>query len=391
MQVKSPPGKSGKGKNEKINTENQYRDLTNACSAIYFILMKITRKEQHLIARLFLQEELDFLRPGEALPGIRTLCLRSGINFHILNSELQQMVRQGLVFAVPRRGMFKRREEKKQTIWLFHERDSRNLGAGFIRELHEELRTICRKNGFELKSCQIDESFLPKYRAFCRKHRVKMAFCEGFSHSWFMNLIQAECPHCISLLPHYTVNSGFALIDSPDMTAIQLEHLFHLGYRKIGYIHNVVKPVERSFVQQARLSEYYRIMAENGLPVKKEWVFPGYCTENIFADRLSLLMKSGAQAVIVAGSFVRLLYETLQKQLYVPGDDLGIFCCDEIDGLPDPVPTTVTNSPRSIISSAWQLLQESLNGCPARIECSQLRIITGNTLNFCGTASVENE
>jgi DNA-binding LacI/PurR family transcriptional regulator len=212
-----------------------------------------------------------------------------------------------------------------------------------------------------------------------------MAFCKGFSHPWFMDLIQQECRHCISLLPCYTVSDGFALIDSPEMSAIQLEHLFNLGYRKIGYIHNVDKPVEKSFVQQSRLLEYYRIMAEHGLEVKPEWVFSGYCSPDIFADRMNLLMKNGAEAVIVAGSFIRVLYETLQNQLYTPGRDLGIFCCDEINGLPEPAPTTVTNSPKAIIQSAWQLLQDSLNGAAPRIEHSRLRIMTGKTLNFCAS------
>ena len=164
------------------------------------------------------------------------------------------------------------------------------------------------------------------------------------------------------------------------MSAIQLEHLLNLGYKKIGYIHNVDTPLEKSFVQQNRLSEYYKIMAQHGLEVKKEWVFLGYCSKDVFANKLNLLLKSGAEAVIVPGSFVKLLYKLLKEQLYIPGKDLGIFCCDEITDLPDPAPSTVTNSPKAIVHSAWQLLEESMSNLPPRIEQSQLKIITGKTL-----------
>lgn len=342
--------------------------------------MKMTRKELHRSARIFLQSEIDLLRPGEALPGIRTLCSRSKINLHILNSELQSMVQSGQIIAVPRRGMFKGEEEKKKAIWLFYEQNTQKLFTAFSLEVYEELHNICKIHDFSLKSCQLTKSFLPKCREFCRHHHIEKAFCKGFSHPWFMEMLQKECRHCIALLPGYTVSEGFALIDSPEMSAIQLEYLFNLGYRKIGYIHNVAQAVEKSFVQQRRLLEYYRIMAEYGLPVKPEWVFSGYCTAQVFADRLTLLIKSGAEAVIVPGSFLRKLYDILQNQLYVPGRDLGIFCCDEINHLPVPEPATVTNSPKAIIKSAWQLMQESVCGAPPRIEYSQLRIIAGQTL-----------
>jgi hypothetical protein len=52
----------------------------------------MTRCELHQIARRFLQNQLDLLSVGEPLPGVRTLCDKSQINFHILNVELQESI-----------------------------------------------------------------------------------------------------------------------------------------------------------------------------------------------------------------------------------------------------------------------------------------------------------
>lgn len=340
----------------------------------------MTRCELHQIARRFLQNQLDLLSVGEPLPGVRTLCDKSQINFHILNVELQELIKIGQIKSVPRKGLYKSKDDSSKIIWLFHEQEIQTILKGFTYEVHEELRLLCEQSGYTLKHCLVTPSFIPKYKSFCQKHHVKIAFCKGFTHPWFTKLIASECKHCISLLPHYVVNEGFALIDSPQMSKVQLEHLLNLGYRKIGYIHNVDTQIEKTFVQQNRLSEFYKIMAEHGLIVKDKWVFSGYCTPRVFADRLNLLINSGAEAVIVPGTFVNLLYDTLKKQLFVPGKDLGVFCCDELTDFPDPIPATVTNSPKAIVRSAWQLLQESINGLPPRIEQSQLKIITGKTL-----------
>ncbi len=347
---------------------------------MYFNPMKNTLsiRRQQLHDRL--EELLNSTLPGKRLPGMRALSEIVGARRTMLESELAALADRGSIRIEPRRGIFKARRPEKPAVWLFYEGAFLNTGSGFGFELLDELRGLAAAAGRRLATVQSTPERLPRWPEFFRAHHIEEAFLHGFSHEWFRQLAARACPRTVEILPRHTARRGFAVVDSPEMSVIQLDYLLKLQYRAIGYIHNAEQPREYSIVQHERLHSFYKVMAEHGLPVRREWVFSGYCAPKIFANRVDRMLNTKVEAVIVAGAFIPELYRVLRDRLCEPGRDLGIFSCDEIATPPDPEPAAVTNSPREIARTAWRLLEAARRGEPPCIEYSKLRIIIGNSL-----------
>ena len=58
----------------------------------------------------------------------------------------------------------------------------------------------------------------------------------------------------------------------------KMNYLFKLGYRRIGYLHYGGTDLYYYPIHALRLTDYYRLMAENGLKVEPGWVF--HCSEH---------------------------------------------------------------------------------------------------------------
>lgn len=336
---------------------------------------------RHRLARQRLTELVDMTPPGKRLPGIRRLSEVAGAKRVVIERELQALAGSGRIRIEPRRGIFKTEQKDPAAVWLLHEGENLlRATGGFDFELFDELQKLAAQSGHRLACAQSTAEQLLQWPEFFRRHHIDSVFLHGFSHEWFRQIVANLCPHVVELLPRHTPAQGFAIADSPDMSAIQLDYLFRLNYRAVGYIHNAEQPREYTIVQHERLNAFYRIMAEHGLRVQPEWVFSGYCTQDIFAARLNKMLNTGVEAVIVAGTFLRKLYQILRANNCEPGRDLGVFCCDDIAASSDPRPATITNSPREIASAAWNLMEAAWRGDPPRIAYTRLRIITGNSL-----------
>lgn len=348
--------------------------------------MKGLRENQHRCAAAFLEERLNVTAPGGRLPALRELCLASGTKRDVMRGELELLECRGRVKIVPRRGIFRSRGRNntvQSEVWLFYDgRGTMGGSHGFVYEIFHTFELQTAADGVALKVARLTPEMLLRWPEFLRRNHVERLLLYGATHDWFREIASRYCEHVVEVLPRHTVSSGFAVVDSPEMSLIQLEYLFRLGHRRIGYIHNAELPRETSPVQHERLAAYYRIMAEHGLPVHPEWVFSGYCPPGVFGNRFHR-MTGGAHpvsAVIVSGGFLPELYRTARAQLCEPGRDLGVMGCDEITDILTPEPTTVTNSPGDIARAAWRLLDDSVRGERPRIERSELRIHTGNTV-----------
>ena len=78
---------------------------------------------------------------------------------------------------------------------------------------------------------------------------------------------------CMELLPQHAEEVTTELRDSYNMTQIQLEYLFNLGYQRIGYIHFGGNDLVRYPIHILRVLDYYKMMAEKGYKVNPNWVF----------------------------------------------------------------------------------------------------------------------
>lgn len=349
-----------------------------------YYTMKISRKNQHINTYNAILELLNTLPDNGKLPGIRDLCLALGVKRDILSGELARLRSEGLIYTLPRRGNFKRKVRRsRQTVWLLG--DGPRLpqtGNDFVSVLLQTIDNEAANCGWKLKFAQLDWAHLRQLPDFFRQNKIKNLFIWSSRFDLAAHIIRSCCSNVVEVLPRRSISGGFAVIDSPKLSRIQLEYLFKLGHRRIGYIHNVVEPYDHSPAQFQRLFEYYRLMAEAGLKVAPEWVFSGYCTDEVFANRLRAMMNSngGVTAVIAAGSFLKKLYQTARDQLFAPGEDLSIIGCDELPRESEINFTSVTNSPVEIGKLAWQLMQEAQAGAPPRIVESPLQIHIGNTV-----------
>ena len=338
---------------------------------------------RHEQAAHYLETQWHAVLPGARFAPLRELCAASGVKRSIMETELARMAQAGKIRIVPRGGIYKTRQtDGGRKVWLFASLSQLAAVSGFGRELLDTLREEARRHGYEFAPVEFNFELLLEWTDFMKRHQVKELFLWCNAHEWFSRIAARTASHVIEILPRYTPRDCFAVIDSPEMSRIQLEYLFQLGHRRVGCIHNAEPPPESSPVQHARLADYYRIMAEHGLPVYPEWVFSGYCGDESFRDRFQRMTtgKHPVSAVVTAGGFLERLCRTAREQLVEPGRDLSIMSSDAIAGVTEEEITTVTNSPGEIARTAWRLLEASRNGELPRVERSRLRIHIGRSV-----------
>ena len=335
---------------------------------------------RHRLARLRLTELVDAAPPGKRLPGIRHLSEVAGAKRVVIERELKLLAESGRIRIEPRRGIFKTEQKDPAAVWLLYESENfLRATSGFDFELFDELQKIAALSGLRLACAQSTAEQLLQWPEFFRRHHIDSVFLHGFSHEWFRQTVANLCPHVVELLPRHTTMQGFAVVDSPDMSAIQLDYLFRLNYRAIGYIHNAEQPREYTIVQHERLNSFYRIMAEHGLRVRPEWVFSGYDNRHTFQENCGKMMhcRRPPGAVVISGSFVVQMYEYAKQEDIRIGRDLSLISCDVLPRKMNPQLTSITNSPEEIAVQGWQLMRDSMDGMPGYTLRAEKKIMTG--------------
>ena len=167
----------------------------------------------------------------------------------------------------------------------------------------------------------------------------------------------------VTVLPRYQTPYSYAIIDSPDMVDIQMNHLFNLGHKRIAYIGDF-QPEYPSLVHMSRTLNYYRIMAENGYKVYPQWVTHNNYNNEELTEKLSLMFseESMPTAVICCDMALTALYHFLVFRKLQIGKDLSIISCDNLEHLRlFPEPTTVINSRKIIAEMAWQMFENIIS------------------------------
>ena len=161
-----------------------------------------------------------------------------------------------------------------------------------------------------------------------------------------------------------------------------MNYLFKLGYRRIGYLHYGGTDLYYYPIHSLRLTDYYRLMAENGLKVEPGWVF--HCSEHYenLPEGMDRILHSDPppEALITPGSALRLVYFWCRKHHVRIGEDLAIFSTDDVNGNLRPQTTTVTNNPREIAETFWAMFQAAERGEKVESRCTNLFIRTGLTV-----------
>lgn len=339
--------------------------------------------------RNFIRELIFITTPGGRLPGIRQLMQISGVGRIRLEKILQEFAGNQVIEIRPQSGCYRTADisgnapiafihfspqPMVETEYSFH--------GGAVKYLRQK----AAETGQELEiihACGMSDETLCE---FVQSRHITRAFILGASHSDTIAKLQHHLRHTVSLLPRYPSAVGCELRDSPEMTAIQLKYLFNRNYRHIAYIHNAEDHLKTP-VQLMRLFDYYRIMAEHGIKVEPEWVFfCSYDKASFFRSMHRFIgCKRPADAMIVPGSCLKLVYEFCADNGLGVGKDLAVMCCDDV--APDLIPraTTVTNSPREIGEMAWQVMQNTLQGKTVSAQ-TNLRIITGETVPYLNIA-----
>ena len=326
--------------------------------------------------------------PGGKLPGMNLLVQGSGVGRVRLQHVLAKFCAAGKLEVRPRSGYYRREagEEDKRIVLIDIEdhyaqprATHKNLAifTSFWQSLSAELSRLCSINGYELVFHSL-QNRLSGVDDFFRNNR----FAGGFIREACCNEVTelfANYLCCVDLLPHNVDTSFPAVLDSLEMTAMQMDHLLRRGYRRIGYLHQIHNA--RFIVQNKRLCDYYRIMAENGIAVEPNWVmYCGYDYE-VFNRHLYSIMNSARppEALIVAGNAVGAVYRFCTSNGIAVGRELAIMGCDDLTPELKPRVTSVTNSPNEIAAQAWRVMEAALRG-EKIVEHTNLRIVTGESV-----------
>lgn len=345
--------------------------------------MKIYKKYIHQQVKNQLEHLLDTLPSGGRLPSCRLLENMLNANRGIIQYELKKLSEAGRIVIYPRRGIFKcRRRTERNEIWFFcHEHQASFVQGYFNQPLLESLRDLAEADNKRLRTGFFPLEEIRKIPAFIKRHRIQELFLWHTPLKYMHQLAQQYCPKVVAINPVYDDMDGiFAVIDSPAMSAIQLDYLYSLGHRRIGYIHDLDQH-RTGNINLQRLSEYYRFMAEHGLKIHPEWVYSCSNTISGLNNQLRMMMQTGGgvTAVICCGIFLQRLYDAAASQLFEPGDKLSIMGNDTLPSHRINF-TTVTNSPQGLTRLAWDLLLEAREDLPPRTAETQLKIHTGSTV-----------
>ena len=166
------------------------------------------------------------------------------------------------------------------------------------------------------------------------------------------------------------------------MTVRQMDYLLKRGYRRIGYLQFCGDDMYQYPIQVHRLMDYYRLMAENGLRIRPDWVF--HCSDHYenLAEGMRQILNADPkpEVVIVPGSSLIPLYSFCRKHGVLIGEDLAVFSCDDISVKLKPEVTMITNNPKDIAETFWRVFLAAERGEGVESRYTELFIRTGQTV-----------
>lgn len=331
----------------------------------------------------FLRNALLPLPAGGKLPSVRAVMKKTGAGRLAVSHALDALRREGLIRIDSRRGIYRiKKTEQSDEIRLIHFQKCVLESSSFMGALFRKLQERAGESGRRIVVENVDFRTPEETVRELTAHGVSRCIVSGAAQPDFARFLKRHIPICLELLPRHGEPVVPALRDSPQMTAIQMNYLLKLGYRRIGYVHYGGFNTYLYPIHTLRLLDYYRIMAENALPVNPDWVF--HCSENYenLASGMDRIFHSDPppEALIVPGRAIRQLYSWCRKLGIRIGVDLALFSSDDVSASLKPEATTVTNSPESIAETFWAMFQAAERGEEVESRCTELFIRTGRTV-----------
>lgn len=237
----------------------------------------------------YLRSKILAAEPGMALPGIRQVMSDCGVGQLIVQRAVEQLRNEGALEASPRRGIFKSRKATQPTdlmttldvIYCADEESVLQMDGSnhrprnsFHGELLQELTRICgqRWQGVRVGYLGRGREMAAFEEVVDRKDCNACILVTADRSDLEDAVFAPRHVPVVHMLPSAAeVPASSVVVDAHQVVAAQLKHLWDLGHKRIGYLH-LVEPGRYHRTLVARREEYYRLMAERGLPVRSDWV-----------------------------------------------------------------------------------------------------------------------
>ena len=169
-----------------------------------------------------------------------------------------------------------------------------------------------------------------KYDTYMLKHGFSGAFLVGFAlhDDWMSQLSSTTIP--TALFDNYikkNPNVGYVGTDNFEGIDYAVEHLFHLGHRKIAFLNGSLY----SMVSDQRKQAFLDSMEAHGLPVEKELLAHGYYVADSAKDHVPSFLEHGATAIMCGNDLIAsgVILECVRKGRRVP-EDISVVGFDDI-------------------------------------------------------------
>lgn len=331
----------------------------------------------------YLLNQLLPLPYGSRLPGIRTIMAQTGAGRLTVDHVLRELARQRLIRVEPDRGTFRIKPEgKNDEIRLLHWSWIDWEQIKFVAPLFDTLKALAQADGRRLAIENVRRRSWETIGEELTGQGVSRVILYSPVIPDYAEYLAKRMEVCLELLPRHMERVVTELRGSPEMTGLQLNYLFNLGYRRIGYIHYGLQSISQYPVQVMRLLDYYRFMAEHHLYVDPDWVLHLQDRCRDLGAGLDRMMAADLlpEALIVPGSAWNPLYSWCRKHGIRLGKDLAVFCCDDLGTVSGPEATTVTNNPVEIAETFWKMFLAAERGEKVESRYTNLRIRTGQTV-----------
>lgn len=297
--------------------------------------------KDHLVEN-YLRRHLLSARVGQPLPPVRSIMQDCSVSQATVQKIISQFESEGLVQSRPRKGIFKLDGQSMHTLIPTVDL----IGCGRLKDLQTaetftaelvqvfNLQATQRRQAIRLHNIWADQP-ISAYENLatsadvrgCILHAAKPDITRVFTerNAAWVSLYPAE------------VHDGPRIMNPQNLTALQMQHLLDLGHRRIAKLDRL-NPKAPSITQLHRKSEYYRIMAENGLRVDPDWViFDGYDEQPAWGALSRMFATDPAPTAVIVGDYsLPVTYRFLQSKGLTPGREVSVIATDDL-----PVASTV--------------------------------------------------
>jgi DNA-binding LacI/PurR family transcriptional regulator len=317
-----------------------------------------------------LNDYLEKLNPGDALPPIRILAEMYKASPGRLNGILDDLAREGVIERRSRVGIFKAETmpEKKAAPYIDMVLSDYLTIAGngsFFGEILECFPEEAAKyhQGARVHRLPYDK-LIPKYGELLSRKDIKACILLAPDRiETVMMLSRTGIPFvCVSPRVELKFYDCHSIYPSPQLMELQLNHLWKLGHKRIAFLHKN-SPADSNFNLLQRSETFYRMMAEKGYKVEPHWV--NYASGNQEINTLHALesifsTKPYPTAIIVNDNHLVTTYRFLVSRNMRIGKDVSVMGTDDLKcaALMHPAATTVSNSPYTILNMAINTLHK---------------------------------